>query len=331
MLVHRAYWNLAAAAHGAVVAIGNFDGVHRGHRALIGEARAVANRLGAPLGVVTFEPHPLQVLRPEAAPPRLTPLRRKAILLEGLGVARLFALTFDQTMRQKSPEGFVHDVLAGGLAVRHVVVGYDFRFGHKAMGDAARLQALGDEYGFGVTTVEPVAWRGEVCSSSRVRKLLLAGEVGAAAELLAAPFTVEGRVVGGARRGRELGYPTANLRPNRPGRAGGTLLWPPAGIYAVRARYEEGGRTLEVDGAASLGVRPTFDDQSELLLEVHLLDGSPDLYGKRLCCAFIERLRDEERFSSVEALKAQMADDCARAREVLENRRPTSHISADGP
>src|SRR5690606_20131780 len=213
MQIHRGYWSLPQAALHGVVAIGNFDGVHRGHRALIEAARARARELEAPLGVITFEPHPREVLTPDRAPPRLTPFRIKARLLAELEVAHLFALAFNQHLMSKSPEQFVHDVLAGGLGVRHVVVGFDFRFGHKRVGDADLLAALGDEYGFGVTRIEPVAWRGEVCSSSRVRDAVARGDVALARDLLGHPFLIEGRVVAGDRRGRELGYPTANLRP----------------------------------------------------------------------------------------------------------------------
>lgn len=311
MQIHRAYWSLPKGALFGVVAIGNFDGVHRGHRALIKAARARARELDAPLGVVTFEPHPREVLTPETAPPRITPLRLKAQLLAELGVEHLFALPFADWMRTKTPEAFVHDVLAGGLGIRHAVVGYDFRFGYQAAGDAAVLAALGDEYGFGVTVVEPVTWRGEVCSSSRIRKAVAVGDVVLAHDLLGHPFIVQGRVVRGDRRGRDLGYPTANLRPPCK-----RVLWPKPGIYSVRAAWERAPQPLWRDAVASLGVRPTFGG-TDLLLEVHLLDRAAELYGERLCCAFIERLRDEQAFASVEELKAQMAADCARARDVL--------------
>ena len=309
MRVHRGYWSLPAAALHGVVAIGNFDGVHRGHRALVEAARERAAALGAPLGVVTFEPHPREVLTPERAPPRLTPFRIKARILAELGVDHLFALAFNQHLMRKSPEQFVHDVLAGGLGVRHVVVGFDFRFGHKRAGDTDTLDALGDEYGFGVTRIEPVAWRGEVCSSSRVREAVASGDVALARDLLGHPFPVEARVVAGERRGRALGYPTANLRPGRRG------LWPADGIYAVRAAWDTDLPTWH-EAVASLGVRPTFGG-GERLLEVHVFDRDVDLYGRRVCCAFIERLRAEERFATIEDLKAQMERDSAAARAAL--------------
>jgi riboflavin kinase / FMN adenylyltransferase len=310
MQIHRGYWSLPKAALHGVVAIGNFDGVHRGHRVLIEAATARVQEQGAPLGVVTFEPHPREVLAPERAPPRLTPLRVKARLLAELGVAHLFALAFNQHLMTKSPEAFVHDVLAGGLGIRHAVVGYDFRFGHRRAGDADTLARLGEEYGFGVTRIEPVAWRGEVCSSSRVRAAVAAGDVALARDLLGHPFLVEGRVVAGDRRGRELGYPTANLRTR------GRGFWPADGIYAVRATWRDADDPIWRDAVASLGVRPTFGG-GERLLEIHLFEQEVDLYGRRLCCAFIERLRPEAHFAAIADLKAQMGRDCAAAREAL--------------
>jgi riboflavin kinase/FMN adenylyltransferase len=311
MQVHRGYWSLPKAALHGVVAIGNFDGVHRGHRALIERAREQADALRAPLGVITFEPHPREVLIPDRAPPRLTPFRIKARLLADLGVEHLFALAFTEHLRQKTPAQFVHDVLAGGLGARHVVVGYDFRFGNRRAGGVDDLARLGRDYGFSLTRLEPVAWGGEVCSSSRIRAAIAAGDVGLARDLLAHPFMVEGRVFLGDRRGRALGYPTANLPPPRP-----RVLWPPAGIYAVRARCPDEPESGWSDAVASLGVRPMFGGR-DLRLEVHLFDREIDLYGRRLCCAFIERLRAEARFESVDALKAQMALDCNQARAAL--------------
>ncbi|MGI9498773.1 MAG: bifunctional riboflavin kinase/FAD synthetase [Geminicoccaceae bacterium] len=323
MKVYRSYQGLPAAARGCVVAIGNFDGVHLGHKALIEAACSHANALDAEAGVITFEPHPLQLLRPEIAPKRLTPLRAKAFFLETLGVQRVYALTFNPTLRQKSPEAFVRDVLADGLGVRHVVVGYDFRFGHKASGDVERLRALGEQHGIGVTVIQPVSLEGGACSSSRIRDLVEAGDVERAAAMLGHPFFVLGRVVSGDRRGRELGYPTANIRPPR-----GNALWPDAGIYAVRAGFLEDGREVWADGAASLGFRPTFDDRQGRLLEVHLLDREAELYSKHLCCQFVARLRDELAFGDVEALKAQMAKDCAEAKAALANVPSDTYIKA---
>ena len=303
MKVHRSYSGLPAAARGTVAAIGNFDGVHRGHKALIEAARVRADALSVPLGIITFEPHPLQLLRPEMAPKRLTPFRVKTKVLKELGVDRQFALLFNRTMREKSPEAFVRDVLVEGLGVRHVVVGYDFRFGHKASGDAADLVAFGETSGFGVTRIDPVTWHGEICSSSRIRAAVAEGDVALAAELLDHPFMIEGRVVGGDKRGRELGYPTANIRPPAAGSPRGPAQWPMAGVYAVRAGWVEAGERVWADGAANIGLRPTFNDRQGHLLEIYLMDREVDLYGKRLCCQFVERLRGEKAFADVEMLK----------------------------
>lgn len=317
MKVHRTYQGLPGPSRGSVVAIGNFDGVHRGHKALIEAARQQAGSLGAKLGIITFEPHPLQMLRPEMAPERLTPFRTKVKVLAENGVERVFALKFDREMREKSPEAFVQDVLVQGLAACHVVVGYDFRFGHKASGDATRLAECGEAAGFGVTKVDPVSWRGEVCSSSRIRTAIAAGDMALAADLLGHPFLLEGRVVQGDRRGRELGFPTANIRPPAATAPMGPALWPPPGIYAVRVAWTEHGQQVQTDGAASLGFRPSFNDRQGRLLEIHLLDRDVDLYGKRLCCQFVARLRGEEKFDDIQALKAQMAKDCEDAQAIL--------------
>ena len=317
MKVHRSYSNLPLAARGCVVAIGNFDGVHRGHRALIGAARAEAEALGAPLGIITFEPHPLKLLRPDFAPKRLTPFRVKTKVLKNLGVDRQFALLFNQAMREKSPEAFVRDVLVEGLGVRHVVVGYDFRFGHKASGDAAALVTFGEALGFGVTRIDPVTWHGEICSSSRIRAAVAEGEVALAAELLGHLFVIEGRVVSGDKRGRDLGYPTANIRPPKAGSPSWPAQWPLAGVYAVRAGWNEGGETIWADGAANIGLRPTFNDHQGHLLEIHVIDRKVDLYGKRLCCQFVTRLRGERSYTDIELLKTQMAKDCIDAKAAL--------------
>lgn len=317
MKVHRSYAGLSEAARGCAVAIGNFDGIHRGHKALIDAARAQAEAMSAPLGIVTFEPHPLQLLRPEMAPKRLTPFRTKIKVLAGLGVDHVFALTFDQALREHSPEAFVREVLIQGLGINHAVVGYDFRFGHKASGDTATLVSLGKTHGFGVTRVDPISWHGEICSSSRVRALVAAGDVATAADLLGHSFIIEGRVVDGDKRGRGLGFPTANVRPPKTKSPYGPAVWPEAGVYAVRAAWKAGDGIETALGAANIGQRPTFDDHQGRMLEVHLFDRNVDLYGKRLCTEFVAHLRNELPFADVEELKATMARDCEAARTLL--------------
>jgi len=311
MRVHRGPGRLPDAARGAAVAIGNFDGVHLGHREVIGRARALAWQRSAPLGVVTFEPHPRELLDPERAPARLTPFARKAELLRDLGVQHLYVLRFGPELMRLSPEAFVSDILVAGLGVVAVTTGENFRFGHRRAGDATTMAELAQRCGFLFEAVPAVRIGGEVCSSTRIREALAAGEVAAAARLLGYAYELRGGVVAGDRLGRELGYPTANLRP-----AGRRPLLPANGIYAVRAAVFRGRQWEWHPGVASLGTRPTVGGVDRRL-EVHLLDGLHELYGCRMRVAFVERLREERRFDTVEALVAEMARDCARARDVL--------------
>lgn len=300
---------VSAAERGAVVAIGNFDGVHLGHQAVIGAAGRLARAEGAPQAVLTFEPHPRSVFRPQDPPFRLTPFRVKAHLIEALGVDLLFALHFDQAFAARSAEAFVDELLHRSLGVRHVAVGYDFVFGHGRRGTPALLQERGAALGFGVTIVDPVRNGGAVYHSSRIRDHLMAGRPREAAALLGRSWEIDGRVEQGDRRGRTIGFPTANLLLQ-------DYLRPAAGVYAVRAGIEEGGRIEWHDAVANLGRRPTFDG-TDLRLEVHLFDFAGDLYGKHLRVALIEHLRPEQKFAGIEDLKTQIAADAARAREVL--------------
>ncbi len=310
MRIFRGFESVPGALHGACVAIGNFDGVHRGHRAVIAAAAEMARSIGRPLGVVTFEPHPREVLAPERAPARLSTFARKAELLRDLGVEILFVLRFGPALMRLSPVEFVARILVGAFAVRGVAIGEDFRFGHRRSGDAALLRELGAAHGFTVRAVPKLVIDGAVCSSTRIREALVEGRVRRAAHLLGYAFEVRGGVVEGDRRGRELGYPTANIEP-----VGRRPLLPGNGIYAVRAAVREAPGWRWHPAVASLGERPTFGGR-EVKLEVHLLDGPRDLYGRRLRVAFIEWLREERRFDSIEALQREMARDCARAREI---------------
>ena len=313
MRIFRHYENLPPEARGAAVTIGNFDGVHRGHQAVIGEAGRVAKRLDAPLGVLTFEPHPRSVFQPDAPPFRLTSLRTKAHDLEALGVDCLYVLHFDLEFSKRTAQAFVADILVGGLEVRHVVVGDDFVFGHARRGTVEVLGRMAAEQGFGLTCVAPVtaaaAGAGKVFSSGAIRDLLRQGDPRAAARRLGRFWELEGRVEEGNRRGKGLGFPTANLGL-------GEYLRPATGIYAVRAGLDQGRDTVWRDGVASLGRRPTFGGK-ELLLEVHLFDFSADLYGRHLRVAMIEFLREERKFDRRDALVFQMREDAKRAREVL--------------
>jgi riboflavin kinase/FMN adenylyltransferase len=309
MRLFRHFDPLPPDARGAVLALGNFDGVHRGHQAVIAATRRIAGDLGAAAGIVTFEPHPRSLFRPDDPPFRLTPLRAKAHALEALGIDLMINLHFDAEFAQRSAEDFVTGILRDGLAARHIVSGYDFVFGHDRLGDAALLERMGATLGFGVTILAPVAGdSGAVFSSTRIRDHLLAGEPRLAAELLGRNWEIEGRVEHGDARGRTIGFPTANV-------ALGDYLRPAPGVYAVRAGIERPGGIDWVDAVANLGMRPTVNG-TDLRLEAHLIDFAGDLYGKHLRVALIERIRPEQKFAGLDALKAQIARDVETARAI---------------
>jgi riboflavin kinase/FMN adenylyltransferase len=274
------------------VAVGEFDGVHLGHREVIRGSDTV----------LTFEPHPLRVIRPEAAPKLLTSLEAKAELIAGLGVIELVVIPFDEGFAHQTPQEFIDHVLIDKLRATRVSVGENFRFGHRAAGDPGMLQADGR---FETRVVPLVEVDGEIVSSSHIRGLVLSGEVGLAARFLGAPFQLRGEVVAGDRRGRTLGFPTANIIPDE------ALVCPGHGIYAAR--------TQEACAAVSIGVRPTFGTGRALLVEAYLLDWARDLYGQTLRIDFLERLRGERRFESPEALIEQMRHDVERTRELCRN------------
>ncbi len=305
MDVFYGYDHVPPDARGASVAIGNFDGVHRGHQALIARACLEAEPLGARTGAVVFEPHPREFFQPARPLFTLTPLPQKLKLLEQYGVDVTFVLPFAHELAQMSAEAFVERVLVEGLGIRHVVIGHDFLFGKSRAGNAQQMAELGKTLGFGVSIVAPVGSGGEVYSSSAVRAELAQGDVEGAAQMLGHRWKVEGIVQGGARRGTGLGYPTANIALGK----GAALAH---GIYAVHVGFE-GNR---YQAAAYLGTRPTFDDGSPVL-EVFLFDFDGDLYGRPIEVEFVAFLRGDRKFDSLEALKAQMDIDCARAREVL--------------
>ena len=297
-------------ARGSVVAIGNFDGVHVGHQAVIGAAVERARALGVPSSALTFEPHPRMLFKPDSEPFRLTPLRPKAHAIEELGVEILIVLAFDRALSAKSAEVFVEDVLVTGMAVNQVVVGADFVFGHDRLGTVQRLAEMGHDLNFGVTALQPVAGPdGTVYSSTAVRKALQAGEPRRAAALLGRPWEIEGRVEHGDARGRQLGFPTANVGL-------GDYLRPAFGVYAVEAGIDHGTRTEWHAGVANLGRRPTVAGLVERL-EVHLFDFDGDLYGRHLRVRLIEFLRPEKKFDGLDALRAQIARDSAQARAIL--------------
>lgn len=303
-----------AEAKGAVLAIGNFDGVHRGHQALIGKAVKRAAELGTRSGVVMFEPHPREVFHPAEPHFHLTPRALKLKRLQALGVDVVVILTFDRAFAALSANQFIEDVLVKRLEPRHIVIGYDFFFGKARTGTPETMRLAGQELGFGVTVVSPVAEGGEVFSSTAIRLKLAQGDVRGATQSLGDRWRVRGRVVSGAKRGTGLGYPTANIALEP-----GTAL--AHGIYAVWVDVIEDGQhppaTSERHmGAAYLGTRPTFDDGGPLL-EVFLMDYDGDLYGREIEVAFVDFIRGDRRFDSVPELVAQMGADCAVAREIL--------------
>ena len=298
---------------GAVLALGNFDGLHRGHAALIGEARDRAHARGVPAGVLTFEPHPRSVFMPESEPFRLTPLRVKEREIARLEVDLLFVQHFDPAFAKKSAESFVEEVLLGAVGVTHIVVGHDCTFGNRRRGTPEMLREAGDRHGFGVTVIEPV--RGAdaaVYSSTHIRELLREGRPRDAAAQLGRYWEIDGRVAVGDRRGRTIGFPTVKL-----GR--GEYLRPAFGVYAVRVSGDGADDPFDgrsIDGVANIGMRPTVGTP-EPRLEAHLFDFDGDLYGRHLRVSLADFIRPEKKFAGLDALKAQIAEDAARARAIL--------------
>jgi riboflavin kinase/FMN adenylyltransferase len=289
--------------------MGNFDGVHRGHRSVIDIARAQAAQTGAPLGVVTFEPHPRSFFAPDAPPFRLMNAASRAHRMERLGVDRLFVLEFNAALAGLSAEAFAADVLAGAMGLSHVVVGADFRFGKGRAGDAALLRDLGAAHGFGVSIAELIAGPDGEFSSTAIRAALTEGRPEAAADMLGHWHRIDGVVAHGEKRGRTLGFPTANLALDG-------LHLPKFGVYAVTVEILTGPHAGRHNGAASIGVRPMFGVNSPNL-EVYIFDFAGDIYGEEVSVALVAYLRGEEKFDSLDALVAQMDADCAEAKERL--------------
>ena len=311
MRIFRHFDDVPPALRGAVVAIGNFDGVHRGHRALIAEAKMQAEARRSPLAVLSFEPHPQEYFRPSPECFRLTPLRTKARLLADLGVDALFALTFDGDMARRSPQDFVLNVLVAGLGISGAVVGHDFEFGQKRAGNLATLAYMGEMEGFSVTAFDTVTASGdEKISSTLIRRMLKDARPEEAARLLGRPWAVEARVEHGDARGRTMGFPTANMHL-------GHCLAPAFGVYAVRVNILEGDRAVaRHDGVANFGIRPMYQVDVPLM-ETHLFDFNGDLYGKYLSVELIRYIRPEAKFSGLPELVAQIGSDAAKAREIL--------------
>jgi len=302
MLVSRG--DAERASTPCVLTIGNFDGIHLGHQALLRLLTNKAQALGLPAVVLTFEPHPREYFTPAQAPARLASMRDKLLLLAAAGVDNTRIIRFNQRFASLSAEAFIEQVLVHSLRVRHLIIGDDFRFGAARKGDFAMLQAAGDAHGFVVEAMTTHAHGGERVSSSAVRDALAQGQLDRAARLLGRPYSMAGLVMHGDKIGRTLGFPTANiqLKGRRP---------PLAGIYNVLV---EGLANTLVKGVASVGVRPTINDVGRPTLEVHLLDWTADCYGAHLRVHFLHKQRDEEKYESLEALTAQIARDVDNAR-----------------
>lgn len=291
---------------GVVAAIGNFDGVHRGHQQLLAETAAFARSLNHPAGAVVFDPHPRRYFKPGDPPFLLTTPKQRERLLRDHGADQVMTLTFDASLAALTPEDFVRDVLKQKLGLAGVVTGTDFRFGKGRSGDAAGLKSLCEEAGLAALLVSPKPEAaGEKIGSSAIRAALQVGDAHAAASMLGRPWAVEGAVLPGQKLGRTLGFPTANMTL-------GDLIEPRRGVYAARARVE--GR--EYKGVANFGRRPTVGADAPLL-ETHLFDYAGDLYGGTLEVQFIDFLRDERKFDGLDALKAQIAADSDKARKIL--------------
>ena len=295
----------AQAINSRVLAIGNFDGLHLGHRALLERLTAHARRLGLPPAVMTFEPHPRELFTPDQAPARLTSLREKLALLESCGVEEVYLLHFSRKLAGLTAEDFIANVLVRGLAVRHLIIGDDFRFGKGRAGDFGMLQSAGQQHDFGVEAMHTIEIDGERVSSSAVREALGGGDLEHAARLLGRPYNISGRVVHGDKIGRKLGFPTANIQLKRKRVA-------LTGVFAVTV---SGLDKRPLPGAASLGVRPTLGLGLRPVLEVHLFDFDRAIYGSHLTVHFLHKLRDEAKYDSLDALTAQIARDVQATRD----------------
>lgn len=304
----RGLHNIKPEHHGCVATIGNFDGVHLGHQAVIGQLTQKAGELRLPSLLMTFEPQPLEYFSEQRGitdvPPRLTRFREKIQALKRFALERVLCVTFDAQFASLSAEDFITRVLVAGLGVKYLVVGDDFRFGAGRQGDFAMLQAAGEEHGFQVVNMHSFLVDSERVSSTRIRQALESGDMGTAEKLLGRPYRMSGRVAHGDKRGRELGYPTANIHIHR-------KAAPVAGIFAVEVYGLE---REPIAGAASIGTRPTVDGTT-CILEVYLLDFSASIYGRHVHVNFLKKLRDELKFDSLDELKDAMAEDVRQVRD----------------
>ncbi len=305
MIVLRDSSSFPPTYRNAVLALGNFDGLHLGHRAVIGKAATLARETGKPLGIMTFEPHPRRIFQPHLPPLRILPLREKLRELAAMEVSFLRVIRFTKAFSQTTATDFVTRILHDTLHVSHVVTGDDFVFGHNREGTTAILGAMAAKLGFAATACAQLDIGGERCSSTRIREALMLGNVELAARLLGRPYSISGHVREGDKRGRTIGFPTANILP-------APIFLPRFGVYAVRTQVN--GRP--VTGVANLGLRPTFGG-TRVRLETHLFDWQGDIYGQRLNIELAHFLRSEQRFDGIEALKTQIVEDSRKARGML--------------
>lgn len=303
----RGLQNLRPGHRGCVATIGNFDGVHKGHQTIIKQACDKAAELSLPVVVITFEPQPREYFRQQESPPRLTRLREKLHALRELEVERVLCLRFNDYLAGLTAEQFVQQILVDGLGIRHLIVGDDFRFGRGRVGDFEFLRQAGEQHGFGVTNTHSVMIDDQRVSSTRIREALMVGDLRLVEILLGRPYCMCGHVAHGDKRGRTIGFPTANIYLQR-------HATPVKGVYAVRMNGLAEG---PVNGVANIGTRPTVDAGTTILLEVHLFDFNREFYGEHVDVCFVEKLRDEQRFESFAALKQQILLDAEKARAVL--------------
>jgi len=290
-----------------VLALGNFDGMHRGHLKIIERVRRGAEERGATAVAMTFDPHPSKIVRPDKAPPLLMTHQQKLEALARGGMHGVAIVRFTPELAQWDPETFVRSVLVEWLHVAEVWVGANFLFGHDRSGTFSLLRSLGARYGFRAEKIDPVRYKDFVVSSTRVRRLIGEGRVDEAGALLGHHYAVDGTVVQGQKRGRELGFPTANLCAENE-------LVPPAGVYATTANIDG----LAYPAMTNIGTRPTFESGQEHTIETHVLDFNKDMYGAKLRLGFVQRLRDEKKFDGVDALKAQIEADRSRAKDLFD-------------
>ncbi len=307
MRVIRGIHNLRPEHRGCVATIGNFDGAHLGHQAVFRHLLREGRRRALPATVISFEPHPLEFFAPQAAPARLTRLREKLSVLESAGIQRVMLLEFNARLAAMSAEAFIQRILVGGLGIRYLLVGDDFRFGRDRAGDTVLLHEQGRRHGFDVASMDTVVVERERISSTRIREALACGDLELARRCLGRPYRICGRVVYGDQRGQRIGFPTANIGLHR-------KASPLHGVFAVQT-YGLGEQPLP--GVANIGNQPTVDGDRRYLLEVHLFDFSQNIYGRHLEIEFHKRLRDERRFDSLEQLRRQIERDARAARKIL--------------